>query len=100
MLENTSMPPENFYYAKVVLNDNMPVDDSLSGREIQLIVGSPSKMAETDLIEFASEFTRHTRMNQGWSTVHAVAEPVGFKELPALGEPSHTEGGVSAWIVE
>jgi hypothetical protein len=98
--ENTRMPPENYYYAKVVLNENMPVDDSLSAREIQLIVSSPAKMAEDALIEFASEFTRHMRMNQGWSTVHASAEPVAFAELPPLGEPAHTEGELSAWIVE
>jgi hypothetical protein len=100
MLENASMPPENFNYAKVVLNDNMPVDDSLSAREIQLIVGSPSKIADSDLIEFASEFTRHMRMSPDWGTVHAVVQPIGFQELPPLGEPSHTEGDIRAWIVE
>jgi hypothetical protein len=45
------MPSENYCYTKVVLNDNLPVDDSLSGREIQLIVGSPSKMAESTFVE-------------------------------------------------
>ena len=94
------MPPENYCYAKVVLNTNMPVDDSLSAREIQLIVGSPSKIADAALIEFASEFTKLRRMNQGWSTVQAVVEPMEFQELPPLGDPSHTEGELSAWIVE
>jgi len=31
--------PENHCYAKVVLNDNVPIDDSFSGCETQLIVG-------------------------------------------------------------
>ncbi len=94
------MPSENHCYAKVVLNDNMPVDDSLSGREIQLIVGSPSKMAESTLIEFASEFTRHMRLSQGWSTVHVIVEPIEFHELPPLGKPTHSEGDLNTWIVE
>lgn len=94
------MPSENHHYTKVVLNDNMPVDDSLSGREIQLIIGSPSKMAEPALVEFATEFTRHIRMNQGWSTVHVIVEPIEFQELPALGQPTHTEGDRNTWIVE
>jgi hypothetical protein len=100
MWENTRMPPENYHYAKVVLNDNLPVDDSLSGREIQLIVGSPSRVSDDALIEFASELTRLTRMNQGWNTVHAIVGPIEFQELPPLGDPTHTEGILSAWIVE
>jgi hypothetical protein len=94
------MPSENHYYSKIILNDNMPVDDSLSGREIQVIVGSPTKMAESALIEFASEITRNTRMNQGWSTVQTTVEPIEQQELPPLGAPKHTEGDVNAWIVE
>jgi hypothetical protein len=98
--EYRRMPSENHHYTKVVLNDNMPADDSLSGREIQLIIGSPSKMAEPALVEFATEFTRHIRMTQGWSTVHVIVEPIEFQELPALGQPAHTEGDRNTWIVE
>ena len=94
------MPSENHYYSKVILNDNAAADDSLSGREIQVIVGSPTKMAESALIEFASDITRHTRMNQGWSTVQTTVEPIEEQELPPLGAPTHTEGDVKAWIVE
>ena len=94
------MPSENHHYAKILLNDNMPVDDSIAGREIQLIVGSPTKMAESALAEFALEFTKHMRVNQGWNTVHVVVEPIEFQELPPLGKPSHTEADQSTWIVE
>jgi hypothetical protein len=94
------MPSENHYYSKIILNDNTPADDSLSGREIQVIVGSPKEMTESALVEFASEFTRHARMNQGWSTVNVTVEPIGVQELPSLGAPTHTEGDVNAWIVE
>jgi hypothetical protein len=94
------MPSENHYYSKIILNDNIPVDDSLAAREIQVIVGSPTKMAESALIEFASEITRHTRMNQGWSTVQTTVESIEQQDLPPLGAPTHTEGDVKAWIVE
>ena len=76
----------------------MPADDSLSGREIQLIVGSPSKMAESALVEFASQFTRDMRTNQGWSTVHVIVEPIELQK--PLGNPTHTKGDMNAWIVE
>jgi hypothetical protein len=94
------MPSENHYYSKVIFNDNTAADDSLSGREIQVIVGSPTKMPESALVEFASEITRHMRMNQGWSTVQSTVEPLEQQELPLLGAPTHTEGDVNAWIVE
>jgi len=94
------MPSKNEYYSKVILNDNAATDDSLAGREIQVIIGSATKMAESDLIALASEITRHTRMNQGWSTVQTTVESMDQQELPPLGAPTHTEGGVNTWIVE
>jgi hypothetical protein len=97
--EYRRMPLENHYY-KVVLNENMPVDDSLSGREIQVIVGSPAKLAESTLVDFATEFTKHIRMNQGWRTLQVNVEPMEFQELPPLGKPTHTEGDLNAWMVE
>jgi hypothetical protein len=94
------MPLQNDHYTKVVLSDKAPVDDSLSSREIQLILGSPTKIAEATLVKFATEFTRHIRVNQGWSTEHVDVEPIAFEELPSLGEPTHTEGELKVWIVE
>ena len=90
--EYMRMPLPSHYYTKVVLSDKAPVDDSLSSHEIQLILGSPTKLAESALVEFATEFTRQMRMNQEWSTEHTHVEPVEFGELPPLGEPTHTEG--------
>jgi hypothetical protein len=94
------MPSEKHHYAKVLLNDNMPVDDSVTGHEIQLIVGSPLKLVESALVEFAMEFTKHMRVNRGWNTVQVVVEPMEFQELPPLGKPSHTEAEQRTWIVE
>jgi len=94
------MPPEKDHYTKVLLNDNMPVEDSVTGHEIQLIVGSPLKLTESALVDFALEFTKHMRVNQGWNTVHVVVQPMEFQELPPLGKPSHTEAEQSTWIIE
>jgi hypothetical protein len=94
------MPSENHSYAKILLNDNLPADDSVSGHEIQLIIGSPSKMDESALVEFALEFTKHMRVSRGWKTVQVVVEPMTFQELPPLGKPTHTEADRSTWIVE
>jgi len=52
------MPPENKYYNEVILNEpTLTVDNPVSGHEIQVIVGSPSKVAKGTLIEFAKELT-------------------------------------------
>ena len=94
------MPPENNYYSEVILNDpTLTVTNPVEGHEIQIIIGSPSKVAKGTLIDFAKKLTEHTRVNQGWSGVHVIVEPMEFRELPPLGEPRHVEGDLTAWIV-
>jgi hypothetical protein len=75
------------------------VEDPIAGHEIVVIVGSPSKVAKATLIEFVTRLTEHTRVNQAWSGVHVVVEPMGFRELPPLGERRYVEGNLTAWIV-
>jgi hypothetical protein len=75
------MPSEDQYYAKILLNDNLPVDDSVSGHEIQLIIGSLSKMEKSALVEFALEFTKRMRVSQCWNTVHVVVEPMRISRV-------------------
>ena len=81
--------PENEYYHEVNLHGvarltrlpgtGLPeatiVDNSVLGHEIQVIVGSPSKVAKGTLIEFATKLTEHTRVNKGWGSVHVIVEP-------------------------
>src|SRR6266576_4440072 len=87
------MPPKNNYYNEVILNDpTLTVDNPVSGHEIQVIVGSPSKVAKGTLIEFAKELTEHIRGNQRWTGVHVTVEPIELQDLPPLGEPRHIEG--------
>src|ERR1700737_422819 len=91
------MASETANYQKIILSDQAPTDESLSGhREIQVVVRSPSKVTERKLIDVASSLTRPARVNQGWTTLHVIVEPVDTAELPPLGETTHTDGELSA----
>ena len=95
------MQPENNYYNEVILNDpTLTLDNPVAGHEIQIIVGSPSKVPKGKLIDFAKKLTEHTRVNQGWSGAHVTVEPIELQDLPQLGEPRHIEGDFTAWILE
>ena len=68
------MPPKNNFYNEVILNDpTLTVDNPVAGHEIQVVVGSPSKV---------------------------TVEPIELQDLPPLGEPRHIEGDLTAWILE
>lgn len=71
-----------------------------SGREIQVIVSSHSTVANAIIIQFAKELTKPLRLSRGWRDVHATVESLHARELPPLGTPWHTEGDLTAWIVE
>jgi hypothetical protein len=71
-----------------------------SGREIQVIVSSPSKVADATVVQFAKELTNNLRLHQGWRDVHATVQRLQAHELPPLGTPAHSEGDLTAWIVE
>ena len=93
------MASETANYQKVILSDQAPT--ALSGhREIQVVVRSPSKVTERKLIDVVSSLTRPARVNQGWITLHVIVEPLDTAELPPLGEPTHTEGELVAWIIQ
>jgi hypothetical protein len=95
------MASETAKYHKLILSDQAPADESLSGhREIQVVVRAPSQVNERRLIDVATSLTRQTRIRQGWTTLHVVVEPLDEAELPPLGEPTHTEGDIAAWIIE
>ena len=98
---NWGMPPKNNYYNEVILNDpTLTEGNPVSDHEIQVIVGSPPKVAKGTLVEFAKELTEHIRGNQRWSGVHVTVEPIELQDLPPLGEPRHIEGDLTAWILE
>jgi len=95
------MASESANYQKLILTDQAPADESLSGhREIQVVVRSLARVKEQRLIDVATSLTRHARMRQGWTTLHVIVEPLDQADLPPLGEPTHTEGDLAAWIIE
>jgi len=103
---------ENQYYSLVALNDNLfatgfagmraslLVRKSPVGREIKVVVASPSKVSEGAVIKFAKKLTKHMRVSRGWSAVSATVQSMGIRELAPLGTPQQTKGNLTAWIVE
>ena len=93
------MPPENNYYNEVILND--PTLTVSNPVEVMKSKSSSAvrQRSKGTLIEFAKKLTEHTRVNQGWSGVHAIVESRELRKLSPVGEPTHTEGDLNAWIV-
>ena len=106
------MPLDSQFYQRVTLKDHLfpagfaglcaslTIEESHAGREIQVIVGSPRKVLEADVVKFAKELTRQIRISRGWSVLKVVVEPLEFRELPALGKPTCCKGDLAAWVVE
>ena len=93
------MPPENNYYNEVILNDpTLTVNNPVAGMKSKSSSAVRQRSKGT-LIEFAKKLTEHTRVNQGWSGVHAIVESRSCESCHPLGEPTHTEGDLNAWIV-
>jgi hypothetical protein len=103
---------ENHYYSLVTLNDHLfpsgfagmgaslLASKSPAGREIKLVVSSPSKVSEGTLIKFAKKLTKHMRVSRGWSAVSATVQSMQIVELPPLGAPQQTNGNLTAGIVD
>ena len=106
------MSSENHYYSLVTLNDHLfaagfagmraslLARKSPEGREIKVVVASPSKVSDSAVIKFAKKLTKHMRVSRGWSAVSATVQSMEIRELPPLGTPQQTEGELTAWIVE
>jgi len=73
---------------------------SPEGREIKVVVASPSKVSNSAVINFAKKLTKHMRISRGWSAVSASVQSMAIGELPPLGTPQQTKGNLTAWIVE
>jgi hypothetical protein len=83
-----------------IMRASMISGESLSGREIKVVVGSPSHVSEGKAISFAKKATKHIRIGRRWSFVNASVEPVQPSQLPQLGTPQQTKGDLTAWVVE
>jgi hypothetical protein len=71
-----------------------------SGRELKIVVASPSRITEGKAISFAKKVTKHARISRGWSFVSASVESLDVTNVPPLGTPQQTERSLIAWIVE
>jgi len=49
--------------------------ESLSSREIKVVIGSPSHVSERKAISFAKKATKHIRIGRRWSFVNANVSP-------------------------
>jgi hypothetical protein len=106
------MSSQNQYYSLVALNDHLRptgfahlsasllMKKSPLGREIKVIVGSPSKVSDATVIKFAKKLTKHMRVSRGWSAVSVDVQSMEIPELPPHGTPQQTEGNLTAWIVD
>ena len=83
-----------------IMRASMTSSESLSSREIKVVIGSPSYVPEGKAISFAKKETRHLRTGRRWSFVNANVEPVQPSQLPQLGTPYQSRGGLTAWVVE
>ena len=109
------MLSDNLHYLQVILNDQASaarVGDLArrdpwsmlakphSGREIHVIVGSPSTPAKAAAVQFAKELTSHLRLGQDWRSLNVTVQRLDPDQLPPLGQPAHTDRGLTAWILE
>jgi hypothetical protein len=83
-----------------IVRASMMSGESLSSREIKVVVGSLSHVSEGKAIRFAKKATKHIRIGRRWSFVNASVEPVPPSQLPQLGSPQQTKGNLTAWVVE
>jgi hypothetical protein len=112
---SSKMPSENLHYFEVILDDQSSaarvgdlarrdpwsaLKKAHSGREIHVIVGSPSKPAKATVAQFAKELTSHLRLGQDWRSLNVTVQQLESGELPPLGTPAHTDGDLTAWIVD
>src|ERR1700737_5291543 len=93
------MSSENHYYSFVSLNEplcapgfagmraSLLARKSPAGREIKVVVASPSKVSDSAVIKFAKKLTKHIRVSRGWSAVRGTVQSMEIRELPPLGNP-------------
>ena len=83
-----------------IMRASMMAGESLSSREIKVVIGSPSHVSEGQAINFAKKVTKHIRVGRRWSFVNASVEPMQPSQLPPLGTPRQNKGNLTAWVVE
>ena len=70
-----------------IMRESVRAKESLSDRELKVVVASPSHLSESKAIKFAKKVTKHIRISRGWSFVSASVQPMEMSNLPLLGTP-------------
>ena len=83
-----------------IIRASMMAGESLSSREIKVVIGSPSHLSKGKAINFAKKVTKHIRVGRRWSFVNASVEAMHPSQLPPLGTPNQNKGNLTAWVVE
>jgi len=102
------MPEKDSQYKKVVFNeDRAPLSRAAKGRSLSVIIEilQTAKRNRTDasdsaMIEFAHKLVENRIMDEEWGHTQRSAKSISFRSLPPLGEPTHKEGDLIAWVVE
>jgi hypothetical protein len=97
------MPDKDSEYKKVVFKeDRVP-----KGRSVAVIIeilqtakSNRSDVSDLAIIEFAYKLVENRIMNEEWGHCDKSAKSMSFRSLPPLGEPTHKEDNLIAWVVE
>ena len=78
-----------------ILRESVRAKESLSDRELKVVVASLSHVSEGKVIKFAKKVTKHIRIGRGWSFVSASIQSMEMSKLPPLGAPQQTDRSLS-----
>jgi hypothetical protein len=97
------MPDKDSQYKKVVFKeDRVPKGRSLAViiEILQTAKSNRTDVSDLAMIEFAYKLLENRIMNEEWGHCDKSAKTISFRGLPPLGEPTHKEGDLIAWVVE
>jgi len=97
------MPDKDSQYKKAVFKeDRVPKGRSLAVIIEILRAAKSNRMDVKDsaIIEFAYKLVENRIMNEEWGHCDKNVKSISFRSLPPLGEPTHKEGALIAWVVE
>ena len=97
------MPDKDNQYKKVVFKeDRVPKGRSLAViiEILQTAKSDRTNVSDLAMIEFAYKLVENRIMNEEWGHCEKSAKSISFRSLPPLGEPTHKEGDLIAWVVE
>ena len=83
-----------------IMRASMMSGESHSSREIKVVIGSPSHVSEGKAISSPRKQPNTSGSAGVGASSNANVEPVQPSQLPQLGTPYQSRGGLTAWVVE